>query len=214
MCMHLIRVACHSLSLSHRSLRKLLLAVSDLMNITIDDMILDDAVRRAVDAEDRLRDANEKIRVLSIQLGALKAQLKESATAATRAVSTPQPIASTAVEAAEAPIVHSPNHSVSVHKLRVVEQEFTDRCHKLEARVAALEAELKAAREQLQLRVHDARIQQLDADVLRQQVTELSARNAALAAQNAALERARADLQLALEQMSEQVERLSVQTIH
>lgn len=186
------------------------------MNLTIDDMVLDDAIRRAVDAEDQLRDANEKIRVLTVQLGALKAQLKESQSNRPTTVSSPVPIATAAAVAvpeAEAPIVHSPN-AISVHKLRVVEQEFTDRCRKLEARIAALEAELKGAREQLQLRVHDTRIQQMDADVLRQQVGELTAQNAALAAQNATLERARADLQLALVQMSEQVERLSVQTIH
>jgi FtsZ-binding cell division protein ZapB len=172
------------------------------MNFTIDDLIHDDAIRRAVEAEDKLRDAEERLRVLGVQLQLLKE----------RPASAPVPVPSVVVAVDDPPIVHSPT-TVPVHKLRVVEHEWSERCRRLQAKLDAAELELNAAREAASRRDRDAQIVALDTDVLRQQVVELTAEKRALVQRNEALQRSVDDLKTALVHLSEQVESLSVQTL-
>jgi hypothetical protein len=180
------------------------------MNFTIDDIIHDDAIRRAVEAEDKLRDAEERLRVLAVQLQLLKERPAQPQPQPSLPVPVPSP---SVVAVDDPPIVHSPT-TVPVHKLRVVEHEWSERCRRLQAKLDAAELELSAAREAASRRDRDAQIVALDTDVLRQQVVELTTEKRALVQQNESLQRSVDDLKTALVHLSEQVERLSVQTLN
>jgi hypothetical protein len=165
---------------------------------------------RYLQAEDRNRDLTEKCRVLSVQLGALKAQLSNSNSSNAASAALPIPTVAPADDESGS-IVHSPksppNSAAIVARLRQgVELEFKQR-------FAALEADLEHRNALVAQQQRDAGVLAQDRELLRSQVTELSAQKQLLAAENAELKRSVADMQTALLQMSQQVESLAARTV-
>jgi hypothetical protein len=165
---------------------------------------------RYLQAEDRNRDLDEKLRVLTVQLGALKAQLASHSSASLPIPSAHRPVSVSDAEN-ESPIVHSPksppNSAAIVARLRQgVELEFKQR-------FAAVEADLAKSNALVEQQRRDAGVLAQDRELLRSQVNELSAQKQLLTAESVELKRSVADMQTALLQMSQQVESLAARTV-
>jgi hypothetical protein len=137
---------------------------------------------RYLQAEDRNRDLDEKLRVLTVQLGALKAQLASHSSASLPIPSAHRPVSVSDAEN-ESPIVHSPksppNSAAIVARLAA-------------GRRARVQAAIRCGRSRfgqeqcVSLRSSDAMRAFLaqDRELLRSQVNELSAQKQLLTAES------------------------------